>query len=139
MEQFNLEEYLKNPSRKVITKDGRNARILCTDRDHPVYTVVALIKNDKYYNESEDVMCYSSNGEHFAKFDTDPAMPTKEDLFFAPSKKSWWVFLYKTADGELCTSIPYESKKAADEGIKLANARGMQIVVKAIQEITWEE
>ena len=31
MKQFNLEEYLKNPSRKVITRDGREARINCTE------------------------------------------------------------------------------------------------------------
>ena len=31
MKQFNLEEYLKNPSRKVITRDGREARIMCTE------------------------------------------------------------------------------------------------------------
>ena len=31
MKQFNLEEYLKNPSRKVITRDGREARIICTE------------------------------------------------------------------------------------------------------------
>ena len=32
MTQFNLEEYIKNPSRKVVTREGRNVnRILCTD------------------------------------------------------------------------------------------------------------
>ena len=32
MKQFNLEEYLKDPNKKVVTRDGRNARIVCTDR-----------------------------------------------------------------------------------------------------------
>lgn len=32
MKQFNLDEYLANPSRKVVTRDGRNVRIRCTDR-----------------------------------------------------------------------------------------------------------
>ena len=31
MKQFSLEEYLKNPSRKVVTRDGRNVKIHCTD------------------------------------------------------------------------------------------------------------
>lgn len=33
MEQFNLDEYLKNPDRKIVTRDGCYAvRILCTDK-----------------------------------------------------------------------------------------------------------
>ena len=40
MKPFNLEEYLKNPSREIITRDGKDVRILCTDfnndKDFPV-------------------------------------------------------------------------------------------------------
>ena len=32
MKQFNLMEYLANPSRKIVTRDGRNVRIICTDK-----------------------------------------------------------------------------------------------------------
>jgi hypothetical protein len=42
MKQFNLEEYLANPSRKVVTREGRSARIICTDAKEG-YPVVALI------------------------------------------------------------------------------------------------
>ena len=31
MKQFNLEEYKKNPNRRVITRDGKSVRIVCTD------------------------------------------------------------------------------------------------------------
>ena len=31
MKQFNLEEYLNNPSKKVVTRDGRAVKIYCTD------------------------------------------------------------------------------------------------------------
>lgn len=47
MKPFNLEEYLKNPSRKVVTRDGRNVRIICTDFDNPDYPVVGEIKGYK--------------------------------------------------------------------------------------------
>ena len=43
MEKFNLEEYLKNPSRKVVTRDGRKVRIICTDmnyKNHPIRTAM---------------------------------------------------------------------------------------------------
>ena len=33
MKQFDLQEYLKNPSRKVVTRDGRDVRIICTNYD----------------------------------------------------------------------------------------------------------
>lgn len=45
MKQFNLDEYLKNPSRRVVTRDGRNVRIICTDRvnfDSPVMALVMM-------------------------------------------------------------------------------------------------
>ena len=47
MKQFNLDEYLKNPSRKVVTRDGKNVRIVCTDKKGNDYPVVALIEWEK--------------------------------------------------------------------------------------------
>ena len=32
MKQFTVEEYQKNPNRKVITRDCRDVRIICTNR-----------------------------------------------------------------------------------------------------------
>jgi hypothetical protein len=43
MEQFNLEEYKKNPNRKVVTRDGRVAIIICTNADDK-FPVVAKIQ-----------------------------------------------------------------------------------------------
>lgn len=46
MRRFDLEEYLDNPDIKVVTRDGREVRILCTDKkshDNSDYSVVALI------------------------------------------------------------------------------------------------
>lgn len=31
MKPFNLEEYLANPSKKVVTRKGLDVRIVCTD------------------------------------------------------------------------------------------------------------
>jgi len=33
MKQFNLAEYLENPNKKIITKDGKSVRILCANRE----------------------------------------------------------------------------------------------------------
>ena len=47
MKNFNLEEYLKNPSRKVVTRAGISVRIICTDRkankEDPSRKVVGLV------------------------------------------------------------------------------------------------
>ena len=44
MKPFSLEEYLKNPNKKMVTRDGRKVtRVLCTDA-RGSYPVVALIE-----------------------------------------------------------------------------------------------
>lgn len=45
MEQFSLKKYLKNPDRKVVTRDGRDVRIICTDRKGKC-PIVGLAKAD---------------------------------------------------------------------------------------------
>ena len=47
MEQFSTEEYLKNPNRKVVTRDGKNARVICTDRVCSTHPVLALLFEDE--------------------------------------------------------------------------------------------
>ena len=46
MKPFNLEEYLKNPSKKVVTRDGKDARIICTDRRDLNFPIVALVAKE---------------------------------------------------------------------------------------------
>ena len=51
MKQFNLQEYLKNPNRRIVTRNGKSVKILCTDkRDKDDYNIVALI-----HEKDEDV------------------------------------------------------------------------------------
>ena len=126
MKQFNLDEYLKNPSRKVITRDGRNARIICTDAKNN-YPIVALIempngrerqpcgyKEDGTYIIGERLSCY--------------------DLFFAPEKHEGWLNIYRSESGFYLRGNPYKSKEEADEVAK-ANYKTFCATVK----IEWEE
>ena len=67
MKQFNLDEYLENPSRKVITRDGKNARIICTDAKNN-YPIVALIETS---NGKERQPCgYKKDGTYVAGEET---------------------------------------------------------------------
>ena len=45
MKPFNLEEHLKNPERKVVTRDGREVRIICTDFNNNTYPIIIEVKD----------------------------------------------------------------------------------------------
>ena len=101
MKPFNLEEYLDNPSMKVVTREGRDVRIICTDRkgDCPI---VALIKNSN--GNSEFVASYSKDGV------TNEYASALYDLFFAPEKKEGWINIY---ENNWLDSTIYPSKEDA--------------------------
>ena len=80
MEQFNLEEHIRNPRRKIVTRDGRPVRIICTDRkdpDPPQHPIVALVQTDGI----EQIYDYITDGSYVAN------MQSLRDLFFAPEKQ----------------------------------------------------
>ena len=123
MKQFSLDEYLKNPSRKVVTRMGRKVRIICTDREDSIYPIVALIKDDN--RESEILVTYTKDGI--------PA-DYNEALFFAPEKKEGWLNIYRSESGFYLRGNPYKSKEEAEEVAK-ANYKNFCTTVK----IEWEE
>ena len=105
MEKFNLEKYLANPSRKVVTRDGRRVRIICTDMKSTTYPVVALIENGSGY---EQLITFSKNGEYAVN------ESSRSDLFFAPEKHEGWVNIYKEGTNrylEGCICVTKEEAK----------------------------
>ena len=104
MEQFSLEKYLANPSRKVVTRNGRNVRIICTDKKGFEYPIVALIENK--LEGFEGVLYYTKDGEYTANKSSD------KDLFFAPEKHIGWVNIYQVGKNKKCGFI-YETEEAA--------------------------
>ena len=125
MKQFNLEEYLKNPSKKVVTRMGRKVRIICTDREDSIYPIIALIKDDK--RESEILVTYSKDG---IPAEYNEAYYT---LFFAPEKKSAWINLYKM--NSIISPGPrvYNTKEEAE------SAAGDKSYYISTIKIEWEE
>ena len=64
MKQFNLEEYLKNPNKKVVTRDGRKVtRFLCTDIKNEFPIVVAVESCKGAY--PEELLTYRDNGAFY--------------------------------------------------------------------------
>ena len=125
MKRFSLEEYLKNPSRKVITRDGRNARIICTDAKNN-YPIVALIETP---NGRERQPCgYKEDGTYII------GEKLSCDLFFAPEKHEGWLNIYRSESGFYLRGNPYKSKEEAEKVAK-ANYKTFCATVK----IEWEE
>lgn len=103
MKQFNLAEYLKNPKRKVVTRDSRNVIIHCTNFDG-FTPIIAEIEGDIYST------AFCKNGKIIDDKDTSC------DLFFAPEKHEGWINLYRNEDGISWISPNYfTSKKEAEE------------------------
>ena len=128
MEKFNLEKYLANPSRKVVTRNGRNARIISTDMNSKNYPIVALVKLSD--NTTEDVWTYTKDGE----FEVEQS--TTYDLFFAPEKHEGWVNLYKWLGKEYTYHMGnvYNSKAEAENGSSNNNYKYVATI-----RIEWEE
>ena len=123
MKPFSLEEYLANPSRKVVTRNGRSVKIICTDRKHSRYPIVALVKSR--FTENESIVCYTKEGKLY----DDVLMDV--DLVFAPEKKEGWTNVYEECtnrylDGCICST---------EEEAKRIRGCGYITTIK----IEWEE
>ena len=127
MEQFSLDKYLENPSRKVITKNGRKVRIICTDRKGD-YPIIALVEN--HDSDNENVYAYKENG-HYSLF----SRPADNNLFFAPEKHEGWVNIYKSKYDGYDLSQVYQRKEDA-ENEKYINDSDVYITTTKIE---WEE
>ena len=126
MKAFSLEEYLKNPSRKVVTKDGRKVRILCTDFNNPDFPVICGVES----STNEQLYSFTRDGSYFIG-ESSPC-----DLFFAPEKHEGWLNIYRSDECGFYMrgKSPYKSKEKADKVAK-ANPKTFFTTVK----IEWEE
>ena len=93
MKEFNLTEYLKDPSQKVVTRDGRAVRIICTDAKNEE-PIIALVYNN--IRDEENVYTYNRDG-YFYK-NNDSCL----DLLFTSTKREGWVNIYKIGIKDIC-------------------------------------
>ena len=108
MKQFNLDEYLKDPSKKVITRDGRNVTIHCTNYNSN-FPIVAEIEG-AHLSDS-----FNKEGKFYHISDSE------NDLFFAPAKKEGWVNIFKCASNAnhyIEYARIFQSKEDAEEAIE---------------------
>ena len=117
MKQFNLEEYLKNPSRKVVTRDGESVRIMCTDYygEKPIIAKIEGCEHSYPFYEDGRFLSFGESSEY--------------DLFFAPEKHEGWVNVYP--QGKLGCMYLYDSEEEA--------RRNGGVKAIATVKIEWEE
>ena len=130
MKQFDLEEYLANPSKKVVTRDGHSVRIICTDKKGTIYPVVGLVD----IGSREITLHYTREGENWC------SKESPRDLFFAPEKHEGWVNIYKAGTqretlGCLVTRYAGSSIWQTEEAAKTAADPDPIVTIK----IEWEE
>lgn len=121
MKQFNLEEYLKNPSRKVVTRGGESVRIMCTD----------------YYGE-KPIIAKMEESEHSYPFYEDGRFlsfgeSSEYDLFFAPEKHEGWVNVHKVENTPYLDTCIWPTEEYAKKGSKYTDN------YVATVKIEWEE
>ena len=127
MKEFNLNEYLKDPSKKVVTRDGRAVRIICTDfKSQMNKPIIALIKEDE---DEENAFNFKENGRWHLPENEE----SLKDLFFAPIKREGWVNLFKDEELTFINGDVYENEKDAKEA-----AQGESDFITTIK-IEWEE
>ena len=108
---------------KVVTRDGKNVRIVCTDKKGNDYPVVALIEWEK----TEEACDYTKDGC------LNDGRTTEYDLFFAPEKREGWVNVYKDGEYVYTREYIYGSKEKAKDIAK------ENINCVATVKIEWEE
>lgn len=107
MEQFSLEKYIENPSRKVVTRDGRPVRIICTDANEetPIAALVTV----------KDIGLYRLATALYTKDGRYGVGNSPYDLFFADEEEEL-TELQKTLEEDCdCYVNLYNNGKTREE------------------------
>ena len=131
MKAFSLKEYLKNPERKVVTRDGRGVRIRCTDRRGCDCPIVALVETST--RKAENILSYREDGRWSPV--GSPTVDSNLDLFFAPEKHEGWINIFKSSNdlAFLGQSRIFASKEDAKK-----DGKDCECYVATVK-IEWEE
>ena len=128
MKEFNLEEYIEDPTLKVVTREGKPVRIICTDKQNK-YPIVALIMD----NGVEETVNFNKDG---LVLECDI---TKYDLFFVPEKKEGWMILYAAND---YNHMPYPDTtiyKTKEEALNALHNAKRYVGYMGIAHVEWEK
>ena len=119
MKQFSLDEYLKNPNKKVVTRTGIPVKIHCTNFVTTHKPVIAEIAG-RGYSQS-----FTKEGRFY-----EDTYESSEDLFFAPEKHEGWINVWEglRSEDRYCSNVIYASEVEAKRQGSIATVK-----------IEWEE
>lgn len=102
MKPFNLEEYLKNPSKKVVTRGGTPVKIHCTNYlgTNPIIAEIEGSGQSRSFN---------ADGSYFSDDES------VRDLFFETEKHEKWINIYRDTTGVSSGAVLYDSREEAEE------------------------
>lgn len=130
MKPFNLEEYLANPNKKLVTRDGRKVtRVLCTDAKglFPVAVLVESVGGISVIAKS-----YTSDGHYHVNGES------QSDLYFATEKHEGWINIFRGKDGPLTGNTVFASKEDAEESRWHGNSFTHGLYLESVK-VEWEE
>ena len=92
MKPFNIEEYLKNPSRKLVTRSGKKVtRLFYTDIES-IFPITAIIEDN---DNRKFTRTYTKEGTYY-----EDKSKHSDDLFFDSMKREGWINLYHDSFNE---------------------------------------
>ena len=110
MKKFDIE--LAKQGKPVCTRGGKQARIICFDRNSPLYKIVALI----LIEDEETVGYYTKDGKYPSCRDE-----SNLDLMMVGEKRKMWVNVYSEYSGSHARSFgdlkPYATEEEAKKNI----------------------
>lgn len=126
---FNLEEAKKG--KPICTRDGREARIICWDRDSARQPIVALIRLSKELGGKEQVVTYTSDGYYY-----DSKEESKDDLIMLSQELTLWIA--RDRNGSL---FIYNEKPEKSNGYWYNTGRSQLVVGSStiLPEVKWED
>ena len=124
MKHFSLKEYLKNPARKVVTREGNSVEIIYTNAEGrcPIGALVTKEDGKKFSIKCTKYGLWSENGE------------SALDLFFEPIKKEGWVNIYNYVYNYVSNKTTGDVYSNKEEAIKNKDLNYITTV-----KIEWEE
>ena len=112
MEQFNLDKWLQNKSRKVVTRYGSPVRIVCWDRNTTYWKIIGLVTSPD--GSTENPFTYDVDGN-----ESDGCLHDhRNDLFFADKEeeltefeKEFEMMMVSFSNGNLGSDVIKEMPK----------------------------
>lgn len=120
-----------NPNKPVQTRDGRKARIICTDRNNGLYPVVALLGS---CGGKESMEAYTADG----RWEAHSSLEHPHDLINILEVRTLWVNIYANDLGAVFDAKPpldtYKESRLGYLEIIFENNMPSHVILHGAQE-----